>query len=130
MPWNEPLFDHCEIMKNDNITSNEAKSADASWLYVQIAIVKDATKASQAEIDPRTWTPWQHRKGDDIEQLCRIALHRFLRTSGYLANGTLPSSPPLSVQLSYYTGDTPLHPSGIPKVVKTTVYVVHPIERK
>jgi hypothetical protein len=118
------LFDHSKIMTNDDITSNKTKPTDVSWLYVQIALVRDATTASQAAIDPHGWTPWKHRKGDDIEQLCRIALHRFLRTSGYL-NGMLPSSPPLTVQVTYYTEDTPLHPSGIPKRVNITVYVVH-----
>jgi hypothetical protein len=113
-------------MTNDDITSNKTKPADASWLYVQIAVVNDVTEGSQARIDPHGWTPWKHHKGDDIEQLCLIALHRFLRTSGYLASNALPSSPPLTVQVSYYTKNTPVHPSGIPKVAISTVYVIHP----
>ncbi|WP_334318981.1 hypothetical protein OH491_24745 [Termitidicoccus mucosus] len=119
-------------MINDDATSTETKADNTGWPYVQIAVLKPdkstsaATQLSASVIDPNRWTPWKYRKGDDIDLIRRLAMHRFLRTSGYLCHGALPTSPPLTVQIAHYIEGAPLHPNRTPKEVMCTIYTIIP----
>jgi hypothetical protein len=117
-------------MSNDTTASAAPKD---QWIYIQIVTLcenftgpeRDIPDMTAGQIFSNEWTPWKCKQDEHPDYICRIALNRYLRDSGYTNYESLASVSPLVVQVSWFDDSTPRFPNGNPGQCHNSTYTIH-----
>lgn len=74
--------------------------------------------------DSLPWRGWIHTRREDRSENLRLAVHRWIRESGYLNRGA--TVPVLTLHVYDWFQSGPQHPNGRPIAIESTTFNLRP----